>query len=730
DAFQLVDEGVTVVYTLRGISDIVRADRTWIEKRYGVPPDRYVEYAALRGDKSDNLPGVTGVGEKTAAKLITTHRSLEDLYDHLDDLTPKLRDNLAASHEQVMLNRELMTLVRDVPIEGFGGTAAPSGFTLQDFDRDRVRAVFDALAFRLLWDRLSDLGGVDGSEAVDIDIEVSTFTTETDPGDLAPDGSLVLEGVWEDDALVGVVVAGDPAVFVPAERFDAIFAEGRDIVAHDAKPVVRALAEMGFEVSVAFDTAIAAYVVNPAQRTADLGELAYRELGLAVEVVGDGERGTAQGAFDFEGGPDLEAAARRAIAVQGLVDPLREQVEARGGADLLDAIELPLIPILANMEIAGIGVDREFLEDLGEDLRRRIADLEVAIHEAAGGPFNVNSTLQLREVLFERLELPVVKKTPKGAPSTDASVLEKLRPEHPVVEKLLIYRELEKLRSTYVDALGKLIEADGRVRGRFNQMGAATGRLSQEQPNLQNIPVRSEEGRAIRKAFVADPGHRFLVSLNHYDENRRWMSGRNQDIVLRGTGVWQGLDTVLTEFPRDARYVRFHARATTWTDSGEKVGLVWFDDISITDPATGRELVEGGDFERTKRTTPVVSPEELEVTFDFLAWDRAMAKAIDEYHFNSFRLGIPGIGGGTYHALTEPRLLGFGEDTPEYPILFDSYGRLLEAHLRGKGWLDEAFVYWFDEPSPDQYPFVMNGFAKLKRSCPGIARMLTEQVEP
>jgi DNA polymerase-1 len=512
DAFQLVDEGVTVVYTIRGISDIVRADRAWIEQRYGVPPDRYVEYAALRGDKSDNLPGVTGVGEKTAAKLISTHRDLEDLYDHLDDLTPKLRDNLAASHEQVMLNRELMTLVRDVPIEGFGGTPAPSGFTLQDFDRDRVRAVFDALAFRLLWDRLSDLGAVEGSEAADIDVEVTTFTPETDLDDLAPAGSLVLEGVWEDDALLGVVVAGDPAVFVPAERFDAVFAEGTKIVAHDAKPVVRALAEMGFEVSVAFDTAIAAYVVNPAQRTADLGELAYRELGLAVEPVGDGERGAAQGAFDFEGGPDLEAAARRAMAVQGLVDPLREQVEARGGADLLDEIELPLIPILADMEIAGIGVDREFLEDLGEDLRRRIADLEVAIHEAAGGTFNVNSTLQLREVLFERLGLPVVKKTPKGAPSTDASVLEKLRPEHPVVGKLLAYRELEKLRSTYVDALAKLIEADGRVRGRFNQMGAATGRLSQEQPNLQNIPVRSEEGRAIRKAFVAAPGHRFLVA--------------------------------------------------------------------------------------------------------------------------------------------------------------------------------------------------------------------------
>jgi DNA polymerase-1 len=512
DAFQLVDDAVTVVYTLRGISDVVRADHAWIEDRYGVTPERYVEYAALRGDKSDNLPGVPGVGEKTAAKLITTHRSLEDLFEHLDDQTPRLRDNLAASRDQVMLNRELMTLVRDVPIEGVDGSTGLPEYTLQDFDRDRVRTVFDGLAFRILWDRLSELGGVGAAETVDIDVEVTTLSPDTDFEGLASNGALVLEPVWEDDALVGVVAAGDPAVFIPADRFDAVLTGGRSIVAHDAKPVVRALAEMGFEVAVDFDTAIAAYVVNPAQRTADLEELAYRELGLSIDPAGDGEGADAQAAFDFAGGPDLEAIARRATAVARLVDPIREQVEARGGLDLLNEIELPLIPILARMEIAGIGVDREFLEDLGEDLRSRLTDLELAIHEAAGGAFNINSTLQLREVLFERLELPVVKKTPKGAPSTDASVLEKLKDEHPVVENLLTYRELEKLRSTYVDALVRLIEPDGRVRGRFNQMGAATGRLSQEQPNLQNIPVRSEEGRAIRKAFVAAPEHRFLVA--------------------------------------------------------------------------------------------------------------------------------------------------------------------------------------------------------------------------
>jgi DNA polymerase-1 len=191
---------------------------------------------------------------------------------------------------------------------------------------------------------------------------------------------------------------------------------------------------------------------------------------------------------------------------------MTQQVGARGGTALLEEIELPLVSILAQMEVTGIGVDRAFLEDLGEQLRSRLGSLEGAIHEAAGGPFNVNSTLQLREVLFDRLDLPVLKKTPKGVPSTDASVLGKLKDEHPMVAMLLEYRELEKLRSTYVDALIPLIEPDGRVRGRFNQMAAATGRLSQEQPNLQNIPVRSEEGRIIRQAFVADQGCRFLVA--------------------------------------------------------------------------------------------------------------------------------------------------------------------------------------------------------------------------
>ncbi|MBN2506795.1 MAG: DUF4091 domain-containing protein [Verrucomicrobia bacterium] len=229
---------------------------------------------------------------------------------------------------------------------------------------------------------------------------------------------------------------------------------------------------------------------------------------------------------------------------------------------------------------------------------------------------------------------------------------------------------------------------------------------------------------------TAIPGHRFIVTLNHFDANRQWMSGRNNDMTLQGSGQWQNIEELLTSFPAGAAYVRFNVRATVWSDAGEELGLVWFDDISITDPETGVELAPGGDFEVKPRTQPVVPLEQLGATLDFTAWDRAMTQAIDRHHFNTYRLGIPGLGGGTFHAIAQPSLLGFGEDTPEYPVLFDSYCRQIETHLRGKGWLDEAFVYWFDEPSRDQYSFVMRGFAKLKRSCPGIARMLTEQVEP
>jgi DNA polymerase-1 len=520
DSFQLVDENVTVLYTRRGISDVVTASPQWISEKYGVTPAQYRDYAALRGDSSDNLPGVPGVGEKTAARLIANYGSVDDIYEHLDEQTPKLQENLVAYRDQVYLNRDLMEMLPDVPV-----AEAPEGIELeslllQEWERDEVQPVFEGLAFRDAWDRLTELGGYHAEEVTSRDVDVTTISSAEAVQAAVGEGMVAIEPVWDAGGIVGVVTATGPdqVAYVPEGLLDIVVAAvdaDHGLAAHDAKRLYRTLLDADLQTPpLGFDTALAGYIINPGQRAPDLEDLAYRELGISVAASEDTEEAVSQASFDFSGasGPDLAGLGRRAIAVSELVEPLQAQLEARGELELFRTVELPLVPILARMEAVGVGVDRGFLEAFGADLRSRLGILETAIHEAAGGPFNVNSTLQLREILYERLDLPILKRTPKGVPSTDASVLAKLRDEHPMVADLLTFRELEKLRSTYVDALLPLIEPDGRVRGRFNQMAAATGRLSQEQPNLQNIPVRSEEGRAIRQAFVADEGCEFLVA--------------------------------------------------------------------------------------------------------------------------------------------------------------------------------------------------------------------------
>jgi DNA polymerase-1 len=511
DAFQLSSDDVTVLYTRRGITDTVHATPGWITERYGVVPSRYVEYAALRGDTSDNLPGVPGVGEKTAAKLLGQYGSLDDLFANLDELTPKLRENLEASRDQVFLNESLMTMVKDAPIDVISGDA----LALAPFDRDVVRTLFDDLAFRSLWQRLEELGGVGEAETVVEEVDVITATTATQIAESVWDAGVALEPVWDDDRLAGVVVAGDPILFVPLDLAPGLVEHlpPDGVVGHGVKPMLRAFLEAELDPpAIRFDTMLAAWLINPAQRAPSLEDLAYKELGVDVGTADGGAR-VPQGAFSFdESALDLETAARRALASGRLVEPLTTQMEARGALSLFTSIEMPLIAILAEMEEAGVALDTAFLEAFGQELASRIAVLQVDIHKLAGREFNVNSTLQLRSILFDELGLPVLKKTPKGAASTDASVLEKLRDEHEIVEKLLVFRELDKLRSTYVEALLKLVSDDGRVRGRFNQTGAATGRLSMEQPNLQNIPARSTEGREIRKAFVSSADSLLVVA--------------------------------------------------------------------------------------------------------------------------------------------------------------------------------------------------------------------------
>jgi DNA polymerase-1 len=570
DAFQLIEGPVKVYYTRRGISDVIVADAQYVFDRYGVTPAQYADYAALRGDSSDNLPGVPGVGEKTAAKLIEGYGSLEGIYEHLDEQTPKLTENLDAARQQVFLNRDLTRLLTDVDVP-----KDVEAMRLQPWDAAEVRRVFDELAFESLWGRLQELGGgADPGPDETLDVEVSTTTDPEVISALAGHNPLAIEPVWDDDGLIGMMAADEnSATFVPwsAAASLATLLEADDVpkAFHDAKPVVRALIEADIDLhGLSFDTALASYVIRPAGGSQTLPDIAARTLRIVIDGAATGSTSSEQGTLDFEeSGPDLDAAGRRAVAVARLVSPLTEQMAARGGSALFEEVELPLVRVLARMEDAG---DVPYLEELGESLRDRLAGLEKSIYQQAGEPFNINSTLQLREVLFDRLGLPILKKTPKGQPSTDASVLQKLADEHPIVEYLLSYRELEKLRSTYVDGLLPLVAADGRIHCAFNQRGAATGRISSERPNMQNIPARSEEGRTIRRAFVAGPGRKFVVAdysqielriLAHLSEDaalvKAFEAGEDIHTATAARVFGVGAESVDYEMRRRAKVINF-----------------------------------------------------------------------------------------------------------------------------------------------------------------------------
>ncbi|MEE9177835.1 MAG: DNA polymerase I, partial [Acidimicrobiia bacterium] len=509
DAFQLVGGPVQVVYTRRGISDIVLADEGYIEEKYGITPAQYLEYASLRGDNSDNLPGVPGVGEKTASRLIAEHGSVDGVYAAIGDMTPKLRENLAASREQVFLNLELMNLIDDLDLGH-----ATTDFETREWDRNTVKDLFDSLEFHSMWNDLEQALPSAGGASEILDVESELVTTADRISDLAKRDILVVGLVTTNGEPFGLVISTGPgeAVVVPFEDagpiLDRISSGAIGVIGHYLKAIARALLDQGYDLTEPrMDTALAAYILNPAQRSYDLVEIAERVLG--VEVMSPDDEDTA-GMLPFDAGPDVDLEGRRVEAVRRLADELGEQLSEREESELFTDFELPLVPVLARMEHAGIGVDRGYLEEMGEDLRSRIAKLESQIHELAGETFNVNSTDQLRTILFDKLNLPISKKTSTGKPSTDASVLKKL--DHPLVDALLEYRELEKLRSTYVEGYLPLIDPDGRIRTRFNQMAAATGRLSSDSPNLQNIPVRSELGKTVRRAFIAGEGNLFLVA--------------------------------------------------------------------------------------------------------------------------------------------------------------------------------------------------------------------------
>ena len=533
DSFQLVrDPHVRVLYNKRGVSDVEMYDEAGILGRTGVTARQYPMYAAMRGDPSDNLPGVPGVGEKTAAKLIAQYGDLDGIYAHLDELTPKLRESLAANEERARKNVDLMTLRHDAPIEIDPDDLhlTPNGVELRRF--------CEFLEFKNLFQRFVSAFGAlgvelaSGDEHRDVDVGSDRGTEISGEHEICADAESVarlatslatsevfdVAPVWTAEPgrspLRGLAVAtGDLVHVVDSGHLAAL---GELLVKHpfralDAKPLLRALLDIGVDAKgLSLDVAIAAYLLDPSSTKYGLSEIVERHGDFRLPG-----RRVPEGQLDLDGSgadDDVRLAAVEARAV-GLVSPvLRERLAAEGMADLYDEIENPLVRVLARMEHIGIAVDADALRTIAGRLTEEVETLSASLKELAGSTFNPNSPAQLSRILFEERGLTPPKKTKTGF-STDAATLEKLRDEWPeFIDPLLRYREVEKLRGTYGEGLLEAVAADGRIHATFNQTVARTGRLSSDQPNLHNIPVRTEEGRVFRTAFVPREGCSLLVA--------------------------------------------------------------------------------------------------------------------------------------------------------------------------------------------------------------------------
>ena len=582
DGLQLVDDHVRLLTTRMGVASTVIYDEAKVMDRYGLRPDQMLDYKALKGDTSDNIPGVPGVGEKTAISLLQQFGSLDGIYERLDEVKGKLRDRLAEHRESAFMSREVGRIVTDLPVD-LGLDEARTG----RYDRRAVAQRFRELEFRSLIDRLPAssiaptgsesaerdtkgglqlsldlLGGTaagGGSASTDAapraqpdpladpggaieHVDPRIVRTDADRAELeawlaAHEGSV---GVgWSagagrplDRPLFGIALAGGDGTswYLPwtdDRPLPPWFGrDDRKLVGHDLKQLLVMLAARGAElVGACFDTLVAGYMVNPALRAQSLDDIAANRFGGELPPK----------PLTPETGAEEGACARRAAAealTALLSRPALEQELSDGGlADLFGEVEMPLVPVLARMELAGVLLDLEALAAMRDEFGAQLAELEARIYQLVGHEFNIGSPKQLEQILFGELGLPATKRTKTGY-STDASVLEELRDAHEVVGLILEHRQVSKLKSTYVDALPGLVDGEGRLHTTYQQAVAATGRLSSTDPNLQNIPIRTALGRRIRRAFVAPPG-KLLLGADYSQQELRILAHVSGDAGLR-----------------------------------------------------------------------------------------------------------------------------------------------------------------------------------------------------
>jgi DNA polymerase-1 len=585
DGLQLVDDHVKLLTTRMGVAATVIYDIARVDERFGLRPDQMLDYKALKGDTSDNIPGVPGVGEKTAIQLLQQFGTLDGIYEHLDEVKGKLRERLAEHRESAFMSREVGRILTDLPVELHLDEARTGRY-----DRRAVAQRFRELEFRSLIDRLPPssiaptgydaperdtpgglqlsldlLGGArpdsgDGQEPVAAaaprpqpdpiadpggaieHVDPRIVRTDADRDELETWLTAHADAVglgWAAGAgrplerpLLGIAFAGRDGStwYLPWSDDRALPAwlgrDDRPLIGHDLKQLVVMLAVRGTELQgPAWDTLVAGYMVNPALRAQTLDDVAANRYGADLPPK----------PLTAETGAEEASSARRAAGealTALLVQPALEGELADAGVDnLFTEVEMPLLPVLARMELAGVEIDRDALAAMGSEFGEQLAGLEARIYELVGHPFNIGSPKQLEQILFHELSLPATKRTRTGY-STDASVLEDLRDKHEVIGLILEHRQISKLKSTYVDALPILVGNDGRLHTTYQQAVAATGRLSSTDPNLQNIPIRSALGRRIRGAFVAPQG-KLLLGADYSQQELRILAHVSQDPGLK-----------------------------------------------------------------------------------------------------------------------------------------------------------------------------------------------------
>jgi len=567
DLLQLVDEHIRVLTSRWRFSDTVIYDLEGVKQRYELSPAQLVDLKAMMGDKSDNIPGVYGVGEKTAVKLLKKYGSLESIYEHLDEVQTRFRNKLEEGREQAFLSRRLATIVRDAPVQ-----LDLDACRLRPLDRQAVMNLFRELEFRSLAERLSEIeqfqaagegsapvGGVPhqlslfgqepvpsakraaGAPGADYQIvadeealrrlltqlesapalTIDTETTHTDPMQAQLVGIALTDAPERGYYVPVAAPPGDPqleAGMVLEALAPLLGDPGRPKHGHNIKYDLNVLERAGASMEwLAFDTMIAEWLINPASKNLGLKNLAWARLKQRMTPITD-LIGSGKDQRTMDQVPVAQAAPYACADVDmthRLVAVLGAELREKHLWSLFTELEMPLVPALAAMERAGVWLDTELLERMSRELAGRLGELEARIQELVGHAFNVNSTQQLSEALFDTLGLPSqgVRRTKSGHFSTAASVLERLQGKHMVVDLVLEYRELAKLKSTYVDALPEMVNPrTGRLHTSYNQTGTVTGRISSSDPNLQNIPVRTEVGRQVRRAFAAEPGRKLIAA--------------------------------------------------------------------------------------------------------------------------------------------------------------------------------------------------------------------------